>query len=273
MSIESFSVVEAVNQNIIAKAKVNDRNNLVFHPSEWDGCHRKIAYQYYEAQKSVKFDDAYLKIDPRGQRIFANGHYMHDRWKNDFLSIPGFTLHGKWKCSNFIAHEKPQVYGSDNSLGVVQPEKCECGCTRFEYIELGYYNEETNWGGHVDAVLKVGETDQFIVVDFKSMNPFEFKKLQQPTTKHNTQMQVYLYLSGLKLGKFIYENKADQDVKEFDVHRDDDFINVKKEEAILLKYRVQNKNSQGKRVLPQRSYVSKSHTECLRCKYRNHCWK
>jgi len=157
------------------------------------------------------------------------------------------------------------------------------------------------WGGHVDAIIDITkwpnadlgeytpesipdeeklilvafpqEENRFFVVDFKSMNPYSFKDLKQPKPEHLTQMQIYLYLSGLKYGKFIYENKGDQGVKEFLVERDDALLEVKKEEAVMLKHRVTHTNSQGKHVLPPRGYETRGHTKCLQCKYRGHCWK
>lgn len=268
MSMPKFSVLNAVEEHLIEKARNNDRNFKVFHPSAWDGCHRKIAYEYYEAIGAITLDQSTHKIDPQLERIFDNGHFMHDRW-GIYLEKAGI-LKGKWRCQNWLAHSSPKIYGDNNTTGIPRPDKCECGSDKFKYVELGYFDEETNWSGHVDAIVMTDGDD--ILVDFKTMNPFQFNSLKAPLPKHLTQMQIYFHLSGLKYGKFIYEDKGSQKVKEFDVERDDDLIAVKKEEAILLKYQVTHLNSKGQRVLPSRRYFSAGQKECLKCKFRGHCW-
>lgn len=281
-----FSVVKAVEEELIRLAKANDRNNKVFHPSEWDVCHRQIAYKYYEATGVIKIDDSAMVIDPQLQRIFDCGHSMHDRWKR-YLGCLGNKLKGRWRCMNWFAHQdKPKIYGDNNTLGIFKPDICECGSTRFEYEEVGFYDSETNWGGHVDGILNLNGEDiilmgcdyppvdvRHIVVDFKTMNPHQFKNLTEPLPKHKTQMQIYLYLSKLRMGKFLYENKADQAVKEFNVYRDDTLIEVKKSEAVFLRSAVTRRKSDGTRALPKQAFMSAGEKECVRCKFRGHCWK
>lgn len=269
-----FSVLELVDNHLIQAAKKDCRNNQVFHPSEWDGCHRKIAYQYYQAVGAIKLDACATKVDTKLQRIFSNGHWMHDRWRSYLENCSLFQ--GRWMCKNFMGHSKPKIYGDDNTLGIPKPEKCDCGSTQFEYVELGFYDEETNWGGHVDTIMKTDIPEYpHVLIDYKTMNPFEFSKLEAPKPAHKTQMQIYLYLSGLKMGKFLYENKGDQSVKEFDVPVDESFLAKKKEEALLLKHLVTHKNSKGQRVLPPRppGYIGKGHKVCMACKFRAHCWR
>lgn len=278
-----FSIINAIDQWLIQRAQHNDRNYKVFHPSEWDGCHRKIAFSYYESEGLIKLAKTAYKFDPQLERIYDNGHSMHARWGKYFEALN--ILRGKWLCKNWMKHIKPSkceqgeyvddpmIFGEDNTLGVEKPSKCECGSKQFEYVELGFYDEITNWGGHVDAIVNIAGLESPIVVDFKTMNPFQFQSLEAPLPRHKTQMQIYLYLTGLKDGKFIYEDKGTQKVKEFDVPRDDGYIAVKVEEAKLLKHRVTHTNSKGQRVLPERAYMSAGHKECLRCKFRGQCWK
>lgn len=314
-----ISILQLVEENLVNKAKNNNRDYSYFHASEWEKCHRKIAYEYYEAKKLIETDDSALKISPQLERIFDCGHYMHDRWRS-YLEQTGALL-GVWKCSN-LAHKVilrkkikdnggrlannddrseedylDGVFGKKHKLGILRPEKCDCGCTSFEYHEVGFYDEETMWGGHVDSILDVGLLDKEakedekkiavgfsafppkdwglnkVVIDFKTMNPYKFAKLTEPLPEHKTQMQIYLYLSGLKYGKFIYEDKALQGVKEFLIVRDDNLLEVKIDQAKRLKFIVTHENKNGSRVLPKRAYSSRAHEECLRCKYRANCWK
>lgn len=275
-----FEITQLVNQNIINKARKSDRDYSYFHASEWDRCNRQKAYLYYVSKGILKFNEESTIIDPKLQRCFDNGHYLHDRWKH-YIEATG-ALVGYWKCKNFMAHPEPKIYGKDSKLGVPRPEKCECGSTKFSYEEVGFHDEETWWGGHVDAVVNLGiitsqiiaapKIDELMIIDFKSINNFSYKTLTQPKSEHNTQMQIYLYLSGLNYGKFIYEDKGSHGVKEYLVIRDDAFIAVKKEEAIQLKERLTKLNSQGKHVLPPRAYATRSHANCVDCKFRGTCW-
>lgn len=282
------NLLDIINQQLteraIAAIESKERDYTHFHPSEWDECKRKIAYAYYEAKGYITIDTGALKVDPQGERIFDNGHSLHARWGK----YVGWTkaLMGRWMCKNWMAHEKPKIYGLDEKLGVLCPEKCECGSDRFEYLEIGFLDPETMWGGHVDAIVdnklvgiaagfedvQCSDDERFIVIDYKSMNDYEFKKLEDPKPNHMTQMQIYLYLSGLKFGKFIYENKNNQAAKEFLVPRDDMFLQVKKAEALTLKNLVENPNTQGRRGLPERAFDSKTHYKCMRCKFRGDCW-
>ncbi len=275
MSID-VNILKAVEANLVSDMLNNDRDYNHFHPSEWDNCSRKNAYHYYEAKGFLEVSKNAIKTDPQLQRIFDVGHWMHDRWRS-YLERLG-CLRGRWLCQNFMSHLQPKIYGLDDRWGCFRPDKCDCGSTRFEYKEVGFVDSETMWTGHVDAILDVGQLqnkkaeEDLIVIDLKSINPFEFNKLTAPKNTHMTQMQIYLYLSGLPIGKFLYENKGNQSVKEFLVPRDDSFIEIKKAEAIRLKYIVEHVNQDEKRVLPQRAHEKKGHTECLGCKFRANCW-
>jgi hypothetical protein len=287
------NVVDIVNKKLIEHAvqeiESKDRDYTHFHPSEWDGCKRRIAYEYYEAKGYISIDRSALKIDPRIQRVFDNGHSVHFRWRK-YLEWTG-ALMGRWMCQNWLAHPSPKIYGENEKLGVLKPVQCDCGSKRFEYVELGYLDQETWWGGHIDAVVdnriiveqsgydKIDSQDEenFVLIDFKSINSKGYsnsynKSGELPKPEHITQVQIYMYLSGLKYGKLIYENKDDQSVKEILLIRDDNLLAVKKAEAIDLKSQLNACNSQGIHTLPKRGYDSKTHAYCAKCKFRGDCW-
>jgi len=227
--VVNLNILELVDAELMHKNSKDGRDNTHFHPSEFHGCHRKIAYKYHLAKGVLKLTNLNATVDAKGVRIFDVGHSAHDRWK-EYLTHTKL-LRGYWRCLNFIAHEKPRIYGIEEKLGVEKPGKCECGCTEFIYEEVGFYDEETLLGGHVDAILFVPKYNEHIVVDFKTINPEAYKFLRGPHDSHITQMQIYLFLSGVSAGKFIYECKGTQQVKEYLVLRDDDFIEEKRQEA------------------------------------------
>ena len=290
-----INLTDAVNRQLCHLAseafKQKERDYGYFHASSWDKCHRQQAYHYYHAKGFIDLDDSSLErvIDPVLERIFDNGHSLHARWRV-YFERSGAML-GCWKCNACQA-----LYGQNKKLGILRPSCCEkCGAADLHYQEVGFRDDETMWGGHVDAVIDVAKyrkyqlsfinstempqqeitnsEDKYIVVDFKSMNPRQFRTLEGPLPDHITQMQIYLYLSGLRYGKFVYEDKATQNVKEFLVTRDDNLLAVKKEEAIWLKFVVTNVDDKGARKLPTRAYKERTHRECVRCKFRGHCWK
>ncbi len=285
-----INILPFVNKYLVDKARNNPRDFSYFHASEWDRCHRKISYEYYEAMGYITVDGSSLKIDPQLERIFDNGTWTHLRW-GEYLTATG-ALMGRWKCTNTGCLD---VHGQHEKLGILKPDKCICGKTEFKYEEVSFRDEETMWGGSVDAIVDISALDADslgdqkylavsmesfspeewgtrLVIDYKTMNPYKFRKLEEPLPEHKTQMQIYLYLSGLKYGKFLYEDKAFQEVKEFDVIRDDQLLVVKKAEALHLKHVVTHTNAQGKRVLPPRAHEYRTHEDCKRCKYRGNCW-
>lgn len=276
-----INVVDIVDDLLLDRAKNNNRDNSHFHPSSWDGCKRLHAYAYYESQGFITVDQSALKISPQLERIFGNGHGMHDRWR-DYLESTG-ALMGVWECANWIKHTNPKFYGTNSKLGCLKPDKCDCGESKFYYHEVGFLDPETMWGGHVDAIIDhkifsqkrnghiVLPDEELFIIDFKSINSFDFKSLDRPKPEHITQMQIYLYLSGLKYGKFVYEDKNNQSVKEFLVVADPAILTIKKAEAIALK-NVVTMSINGKHYLPKRGFSTRAHPSCQRCKYRSHCW-
>lgn len=275
--VHDISVVSLADKYLIESALKNDRSYSHFHPSEFNSCHRKLAYAYYESEGYIKISADTVKINPTQERLFGVGHSAHHRWRK-YLENSGH-LRGVWMCSNSNEHKNnTKKYGKDQTYGVFKPEKCECGCTHFIYEEVGFYDEETWIGGHVDAILEVDphktikDEDAYVIVDFKTISPYQYKNLLEPKPDHITQMQIYLYLSNLKVGKFVYENKATQEVREFRVIKNEEIIAEKIKEAKNLKYQLSHLNARGKRVLPSRKHEAKNNMECRYCKYKTHCW-
>jgi len=307
MPIEDINITDLVDGFLKRRAiEDDDRDNSHFHPSEFSGCKRKIAYKYYAQAGIIQVDMSKMKIRPTTERIFGNGHHVHYRW-GGYLSDSRCArnlLKGHWKCANSYAHEyawklngsknkkencHPRIYGSGSKLGCLIPtEKCECGCSDFQYVEIGFLNEDTMLGGHIDALI-LWPTGDHVILDYKSANRRIFSQIgNKPKPEHFFQIQCYLYLSGLKYGKLIYECKDDQSVKEIDIERDDVVIDQIINDARLLKEIVTNRKSNGKYGLPPRStslnpeydeangrevknYV-KTMAECYRCPFRPHCW-
>jgi len=300
-------VIDLVNEFLKRKSvEDNNRDNSYFHSSEFYGCKRKIAYKYYASQGIIKLKQEAIRIEPKLQLIFDNGHHVHYRW-TAYLEderCAGNLLKGYWKCKNAYAHEfayqvnskkredcHPKIYGNDQKLGILKPNKpCKCGCADFSYEEIKLFDESVLLGGHIDGLLLL-PTGKHVIIDYKSIGRRNFELLfQKPKPEHNIQMQCYLLLSGLKLGKLIYECKDNQNTKEITVLRDDWTIEQIKNDATRLKHIISIKKANGKRALPPRSnsvnpeldrkngrkdvkIYEKRTGECIRCPFRTHCWK
>lgn len=278
MFITDFKVETIVNEVIVADANNSFRDYSYFHPSEWNKCRRWTVYQYYKQMGYIKADLALPVVNTTLQKIFDNGHYTHDRCKN-YLKKTG-VLKGWWMCCNFMEHKTPKMFGKEEKTGIFCPTQCECGCKKFEYCEMSFLDPETNWGGSIDAIVDcskylegdLSQSDRLLVIDFKTINHFNFSKLSGPKKEHYTQMQIYFYLSGLKYGKFVYENKNTQVWEEFLVIRDDEWLEVESKKAKELAFIAKTTNSKGQRVLPPRPYTEAS-DECSECAYSKLCWK
>ncbi len=271
-----ISLEKLINQVLVKKSQNNDRDYSHFHPSEFHACHRKLAYKFYESQGVCSpSEPAASLIDPQLQRIFDNGHGLHFRLGKN-LEKTGI-LKGKWACRSC-----QKTFGKKEILGVHLPKKCDCGGLKFQYQEVGFYDHETMIGGHVDAILDLRgregiadnaeDEDSHILVDFKSIRAEAFRRLIAPKDSHFIQMQTYLYLSGLKVGKFLYENKNDQTFREFLVPRDEACIQKIRLDGQGLKKVVTSTNSEGKRTLPPRAHKRNNSKECVECSFRSHCW-
>lgn len=265
-----------INKVLVKKSQNSDRDYTHFHPSEFYACHRKLAYKHYESQGICSpSEPAASFIDPQLQRIFDTGHGMHFRLGKN-LEETGI-LKGRWKCP---ACER--VYGKKETLGTHRPNKCDCGSRKFKYQEVGFYDDDTMIGGHVDAILDLrgmdnipenaSEEDSHIIVDFKTIRSEAFRRLIAPKDSHFIQLQTYLYLSGLKVGKLLYENKNDCVFRQFLVPRDDTCIAKIRSDGQSLKKVVTSTNSKGQHTLPARAHKKNNVKECVECAFRSHCW-
>lgn len=231
----------------------NDRDYSYFHPSEFYQCVRALAYKYYRAKSSDK-------IKPDLQRIFDNGHYMHDRYTEYFRRIG--ILQGVWECSNPLCGK---IYGEDEKIGIPEPDtECECGNKTYKYKEVKFLDLEHMMGGAIDGILSVSGGHS--VIDYKSMNSNSFTKLSKPLDKHIIQVSVYMWAIGVDKALLLYENKDTQRIKLYEVKRDDAMIEKILKRALSLKGIVEKKK------LPKRPFKQDS-SQCASCHYFTICWK
>ena len=75
-------------------------------------------------------------------------------------------------------------------------------------------------------VIYKGPENYILLVEFKSISENGFDKLTKakPKPEHEAQLQLYFYLTGISKGIVYYENKNNQKVQEYVVHRDEEKI-------------------------------------------------
>jgi hypothetical protein len=249
-----------------ARRKNDNRSYLHFHPSSFGGCLRKIALQYYG-----DIDERFvppISIEPTVQRMFDAGNAFHWRMQRD-LAVAN-VLRGYWKCRRC-----EKTHGKENKIGILIPEKCECGDGRkglslFEYRELEVEDKEYNFKGNADGIIDiVGSDIQHYVVDFKTIKTEKFNILRKPDVKYIVQINIYMWLLGLEFGIIYYEDKNDHSVKEFLVRSDERIIDNVKENAKKLLYVIKNKKLPS---IP--TSFSKKKYPCMYCEYCGFlCWK
>jgi len=252
MGLKSSTIIELLKEEHQKVIDSNDRDYSYFHPSEFHDCVRKLAYKHY----GVEGDD---NIKPDLQRIFDNGHYMHDRYTQYFTDMG--LIYGVWECANPLCAEK---YGKDELMGIPKPDSCtECGCSKLHYNEVNVVDKEHCFSGHVDCIFKMSK--QFHVVDFKTMNSRMFGQLKGPLEKHVIQITIYLWILDIQTGFLLYENKDTQKIKIYEVEKNSELVNKIKSRAKSLKRILEKKK------LPKRPF-EKSSKQCKRCPFKKVCW-
>jgi hypothetical protein len=212
---------------------LDDRRQDVLHPSEIikpDWCHR-YAYHLLTGGES-KRQRPNLKL----QNIFDEGHYIHAKWQKRFQEME--VLYGKFQCV------------ACNTVTTGLSPTCEqCGTAEtMEYKEVTLVDDALRIAGHTDGWIKgIGDD---CLIEIKSIGAgtlrFEapeiladaggdinkaFNKIRRPFRSHLLQGQMYLELAYRMFGNeapkevvFLYENKADQSIKEFVVDADFDLV-------------------------------------------------
>lgn len=216
----------------LLKRPAGDRSTTVLHPSEIikrDWCKRA---SYFLLKGYPK-----MQANPglRLQSIFDTGHQIHAKWQSWFQEMG--VLHGKFKCGVCDA----VTWGTS-------PETCgTCGRSgKLTYDEVTLEDDDLRIKGHTDGWVKgLGED---CLIEIKSIGPGTIRaeapalmqeangdfmkawtKVNRPFGPHVLQGQVYLELMrrmGHNVNEivFLYELKADQSYKEFNVKADFELV-------------------------------------------------
>ena len=186
--------------------------------------------------------------------IFGLGHDIHNRWQGWFADMG--RMYGTWQCVE--CKYKWEAVSAD-------VDKCPaCSSVKgIQYREVPVYSKDHRISGHADGWLKNFGED--LLLEIKSIGDGsirwedpgmwyesgqDFNKawasIKAPFYSHIMQAQVYMKLLELmdpdnhpKEAVFIYENKLNQQVKEFVVAKSDFGIMHLFEQAAMIVARLE----------------------------------
>ena len=268
--------------------KPNDRAVNVNAPSQAGKCQRANFYM----RTQVDNDGS---IDPRTQRIFDNGTYTHERLQAYMLDMgllicdevplinEEYNIQGHTDGILDIGNDEIAVLEiksiNDRGFTILKDAKDEhkqqgliylyCLEERRKYLRNKYKTKED--------FLSI-ESEEERIAYFKSRYQ-HMKDGSKYTREEKIQNEVdlnliaddILYDTEKPITKvvFLYENKNNQELKEFVVERNVTTENILTD--LLNNYKHLNKCVEDNK-LPDREGTSKSCNTCRWCDYQNECW-
>ena len=199
-----------------------------FYPSSVGRCPRYITY--------VMLGFLEVKFPAQIIRVMNNGNHVHSRIQ-ETLDNMGIV----------IASELPLNKDSDD-IRVADI------CRRYRI------------SGRLDNIIRLDGCDYIVEIKSAKDRYFkQWKKANEPDPKHYKQIQLYMYITGIKQGIILVENKNDQELLEFRVEYDQECINE------IMKV-IQYINSHvDECIVPERAYA-KTSFECRFCDANVMCW-
>lgn len=156
------------------------QRDRIIRPSQVTECMR---YQVAEILNLPMEDN----LNGRIQRIFDNGSYVHKRYLRGYLPKLGIVAK--------VFDSKSQKYK--------------------DFIEVSLYNEEYWVKGSPDAVIINFDEGLPYVFELKSMKAENFYGLTEPDWTYLAQVHLYMMLTNIPRALIVYENKNNQEIKEF----------------------------------------------------------
>lgn len=248
--------------------KADDRATHVIHPSEMarkDWCARAT---WLRLTGHTKKETHSL----RSELIFGEGREIHSKWQGWFQEMG--ILYGDWAC---LACET-KITGHSTALPKIGCKKQMSGTHIWRYGEVGLRDKSVNVAGHADGII--GSPTGDFLVEIKSVGPGTLRKLNIIPTEmadedafgqfsrithilgeHYRQIQAYLKMSQdsdypVDRAVAIYEQKADQQVREFVIEYDPDAMAAQFSTAADIMWAI----SKGREI------ACSNGTDCAQCR-------
>lgn len=265
--------------------KPNDRAVNVNAPSQAGNCNRANYYMrmQYEGDGT---------IDPRTQRIFDNGTYTHERLQSYLIDM-GLLIMDEVPLLN----EKYNIQGhtdgflnldgevaileiksiNDNGFNALKDAKDEHKCQGLIYLYCAeerrlwlheHYSSVEEFNASYDERYSYFEAHY---QHMKSGRKFTREQKIKNEVLLNMLSDNVLFYTDKPITKvvFLYENKNNQELKEFVVERS--LATEPILTGVLDNYEELNKCCESG-VIPPREGTSKSCNTCRWCSYQNECW-
>lgn len=267
--------------------KPSDRRGDILHPSEMakaDWCPRASAYRLSNTPTS----DPVNPIDFVLQNIFDEGHTIHAKWQGRLWDMG--RLWGRFSCLSCGRRWKDTA----------PPECPHCGALRalLRYEEVPLSAEPTyRVAGFEDGADKVLNAlvevksiglgslrvedpallSRYTVETLQGKKVYDldalWRGLSSPLPTHIRQTQIYLHIAnliGLPFDRviFLYEFKANQQVKEFVVK-----YNPRWSEEIFASAQKVAQAVDGGTTLPRPVGFRLDRKPCTTCPYKTMCWR
>ncbi len=262
----------------------NDRAINVNAPSSASGCLRANYYSRIGAEKDPN------SIEPRLRRIFDNGSYVHDRiqtylMKQGMLLMPEVPLRSeKYKIQGhtdgYLRINAFEIaileVKSIRSEGFVKLKDADenhkeqaivymyCAEERRLYLQATYTTEKAFLDSEEEREEYFASLFQHLKGGKKYIRG-EKIAFQVGLCLKSDSILYYVRRPITKV-IFIYEDKNDQNIKEFCVSKNDEIL-----QPILERYEYLN-NCVETKSLPNREGTAKSYPPCKWCNYKLECW-
>lgn len=273
--IQSFAVKRAMEDT--------SRRQDIIHPSEMakeNWCPRSTGYRI----SGVEASNPAPVHGHRMLTIFQEGHDIHSKWQT-WLAEMG-RIWGRWEC---------RICG--HSVFDVAIPSCDTCNQPMDYREVPLDASGTYLiAGHADGAVpdlkafieikSIGlgtlrmEEPQLVSAntvkteDGRRIPDYDaiWKGLKRPLKTHRRQALIYLALArhlGWDYDRmiFIYENKANQETKEFVIQYSEEAVQPLLEVALDIKRAVDYGS-----VLPRPAGFAQDSAPCKDCVYKNYCW-
>lgn len=255
-----LNLVDMLHQYLIEEDQKNQQKRYdegrigKFYPSSVGSCKRKVAYQMMGYPGKPKQGRSVLILD--------NGTYFHERMEKYYEEM-GILVAPELKLKD----AELRISGRSDAIIYNFMKETEGPIEGDEWIKLykPAYNEEGNETG--EELVYEGWASDVLIVEFKSAKDKSYEDYTpktKPQKKHEMQLQLYFYLTGIRAGMVYYENKNTQDHKYYYVEYNqamvDEIIND-------IKFVIEHID---KGTLPEREFQPTSF-ECRYCDFRDIC--
>jgi CRISPR/Cas system-associated exonuclease Cas4 (RecB family) len=194
--------------------------------------------------------------------ILDNGTYFHNRMEALFERM-GIMIAPELK----LKHEELRISGRSDAIIWNFMKKPDDVIEGDKVIKLykPVYDEEGNETG--EELVYEGLASDVLIVEFKSSKEKSYNDYipkTKPDKKHEMQLQLYFFLTGIRAGLVYYENKNTQDQKYYYVTYNQAIVDEIVADIKFVIHHIDNG------TLPEREFQPTSF-ECRYCDYRDIC--